>query len=175
MGAQASRRWISPQPSEDPIQHGIDTAVRFLAQRPRSEYEVRQRLRRAGLDADTLEGVLTKLREHQLVDDRAFADYWVEQRQTFRPRAARLVRAELARLGVPPAGAEAATAALHESAEADAYRAAARRAAQLRGLDEFAFRARLGQWLGRRGFDWETITPVVERLWAEAEGERETA
>jgi regulatory protein len=113
--------------------------------------------------------VLVQLRQHQLVDDRAFADYWVEQRQTFRPRGARLLRAELARLGVERGGAEAAVAPVADSAEADAYRAAARHARRLHGLDERTFATRLSQWLARRGFDWDTIAPVVARLWAETE------
>jgi regulatory protein len=164
-GGPASRRWISPRPSD--ARSALDTAVRFLAQRPRSEYEVRQRLRRAGIDEATLEGVLVQLRQHQLVDDRAFADYWVQQRQTFRPRGARLLRAELARLGVDRGGVEAAVTATEPTAATDAYRAAARHAVRLRNLDERTFCTRLGQWLARRGFDWETITPVVQRLWSE--------
>jgi regulatory protein len=163
------RRWISPRPSEQqtPTELAINTAVRFLAQRPRSEYEVRQRLRRAGVEPAVLDGVLAHLRRHGLVDDGAFAEYWVQQRQTFKPRGERLLRAELSRLGVARPGVDAATAALPESAEADAYRAAAKRAARLRGADAATFATRLGQYLARRGFDWETITPVVTRLWAE--------
>jgi len=111
--------------------------------------------------------VLAQLRQHRLVDDQAFAEYWVEQRQTFRPRGARLLRAELARLGVARSGADEATASLEGSAEDNAYRAAGKRAMQLRGLDERTFSSRLGQWLARRGFDWDTIAPVVDRLWAE--------
>jgi len=121
-----------------------------------------------------IDSVVDVLRRHHLVDDAAFAEYWVDQRRTFRPRGARLLRAELARLGVARPGAEAATAEVEASAPEDAYRAASRRARQLRGLDghaaldEAAFRARLGQWLARRGFDWETISVVVDRLWSES-------
>src|ERR1051326_5420069 len=170
MGGLAWRRWISPRRSEALTKaSALDTAVRFLAQRPRSEYEVRRRLRRAGVDEATLGGGLEQLRRHQLVDDRAFAEYWVEQRQTHRPRGARLVRAELTRLGVERSRAEAVTAPLQGSAAADAYRAAARHAARLRTLDEATFRSRLGQGWAPRGFDWDTITTVVQRLWSEAE------
>jgi regulatory protein len=132
---------------------------------------VRQRLRRTRVDESVIDGVVVQLQAHRLLDDRAFAEYWVEQRQTFRPRGARLLRAELARLGVARGGAEAATAPLEESAEEDAYRAAARQAQRLRDrdLDEATFRTRLGQWLARRGFDWDVITPVVGRLCQERE------
>jgi len=171
MAGLATRRWTSPRRSEPSTRasasSALDTAVRFLAQRPRSEYEVRQRLRRAGVDEATAEAVLVQLRNHQLVDDGAFAEYWVEQRQTFRPRGARLVRSELARLGVGRERAEAAAAGLVDSAEADAFRAARKRASRLRDLDASAFRSRMAQWLARRGFDWATITTVVDRLWAE--------
>jgi regulatory protein len=129
-------------------------------------------LRRAGTDAAVVESVLAQLRHHRLVDDQAFAERWVEERQTFRPRGARLLRAELVQHGIARAGAEAATESLDETAEQDAaYRAAARRAEQLQGLDERAFKTRLAQWLARRGFDWGTIAPVVARLWAESRSE----
>ena len=41
------------------------------------------------------------------------------------------------------------------------------RAHQLAELDERAFKQRLGQFLARRGFDWDTIAAVVERLRSE--------
>jgi regulatory protein len=142
-------------------------ALRFLGQRPRSEQEVRRRLVRAGQSQATIEGVLDSLRQHGLVDDTAFAGYWVEQRQTFRPRGARLLRAELRQRGVNAASAVAATDSLDASAVEDAYRAALKRARQLSALDERIFKGRLGQFLARRGFDWDTISSVVDRLWRE--------
>src|SRR5216683_6418558 len=169
MGA-SWRRWISPRPSRRtmPSQVApIDVALRFLAQRPRSEQEVRRRLRRAGADEAAVEGVLERLRQHALVDDTAFAEYWVEQRQTFRPRGARLLRAELRQHGVDVSAAEAAAETTAASASDDAYRAAQRRARQLSSADERVFKSRLAQFLGRRGFDWDTISPVVDRLWAD--------
>ncbi len=83
-------------------------ALRFLAQRPRSEQEVRRRLRRAGVAEAAEEAVISQLRQNALVDDTAFAEYWVEQRQSFRPRGARLLRAELRQHGIDTRAAEAA-------------------------------------------------------------------
>ena len=111
--------------------------------------------------------VVVQLKQHRLVDDAAFAQYWVEQRQTFRPRGGRLLRAELRSHGVGARDAEEAAASVEPSAEEDAYRAAAKRARQLGGLDERTFKTRLSQFLARRGFDWDTITSVVERLYTE--------
>jgi len=121
-------------------------------------------LRRAAVDEAETERVLATLRQLALLDDRAFAEYWVDQRQQFRPRGARLLRAELARLGVSRAGAAQATRQAETTAEADAYRAAAGQARRLGRLDEATFRRRLAQWLARRGFDWDSIVPVINRL-----------
>jgi len=148
------------------MQEALDQALRFLGQRPRSELEVRRRLARAGVAADTIEATLERLRSLELVDDRGFATYWVEQRQTFRPRGARLLKAELRAHGV---GADLAgeVAGAVQTPHDDAYRAAEKRARQLASLDANTFRARLSAHLARRGFDWGTIGPTVDRLWQE--------
>jgi regulatory protein len=128
---------------------------------------VRQRLRRAGVAEDAIDGVVVQLRQHGLVDDAAFAQYWLEQRQTFRPRGARLLRAELRQHGISADLASAVADTAASSAEDDAYRAAQKRAHHLSGLDEHTFKSRLSQFLARRGFDWEAIATVVERLYRE--------
>jgi regulatory protein len=114
-----------------------------------------------------IDDTLDRLAGHGLVDDAAFARYWVEQRQTFRPRGRILVRAELARLGVAGEVADEAAADLEESADEDAYRAASKRARHLASLDEAGFRKRVAEWLLRRGFDWEVSARAAERLWRE--------
>lgn len=121
----------------------------------------------AHIDEGVIEAVLAQLRKHSLLDDAAFARYWVEQRQTFRPRGARLLRAELASRGIDAALSKEAAASTVATAEEDAYRAAAKRARMLGHLDRSTFAARLSGFLSRRGFEWETVTPVVDRLWRE--------
>ena len=160
-GDGAARR---PPPS---LNEAIDLALRYLAARPRSEHEVRRRLRRTGLDETVIETLLGRLRSSGLVDDVAFAEYWVEQRQTFRPRGSRLLEAELRQHGVSAELATAAAEPADASAEDDASRVGRKRAVQLSRLDERTFRTRLGQTLARRGFDWDTIATTVDRLWTE--------
>jgi SOS response regulatory protein OraA/RecX len=76
------------------------------------------------------------------------------------------LRAELRQRGV---AADLAQAVASEAPDAEdaAYRAAFKRGQQLAGLDRRTFTTRIGALLSRRGFDWETISPVVDRLWAE--------
>ena len=146
----------------------FDAALRFLGARPRSECEIRDRLARHEFDGHVVDRVIERLRRIQLVDDAAFAAYWVEQRATHRPRGARLLKQELRQKGVDQdILAEALPA---DDDEEGAYRAAQRKAASLRALDERTFKQRLGAFLQRRGYGYETVKPVVNRLWQETFG-----
>lgn len=151
---------------KDQLARCYDSSLQFLAPRPRSEQEVRQRLGRHGYPTELVDSVVQKLREVKLLDDAAFAQYWVGQRQTHRPRGARLLKLELRQKGLASDVAGEAVTDLGDEAEG-AYQAAARRARSLRALDERAFRQRLGAFLQRRGFDYEASAAAVGRLWSE--------
>src|SRR5439155_24754355 len=141
----------------------------FLGYRPRSDREVRDRLARAGYAEATSEAVLDRLRELKLLDDSAFAAYWLQQRQGRRPRGERLLRQELQQKGLDRDTVSAALA----SGDADdevAVRAGLRRAEQLRQCEPREFSARLGAYLARRGFGWDVITPALRRLWEQTRG-----
>ena len=58
-----------------------------------------------------------------------------------------------------------------ETGHEDAVAAGAKKARQLRALDEREFQQRLGAFLARRGFTWDVIAPAVKRLWAGRDGE----
>jgi regulatory protein len=150
----------------DSHQRALDAALNFLSYRPRSERETRDRLSRGGYSPHIIDLVLERLKELRLVDDESFAQYWIEQRQTHRPRGPRLLRQELNGKGVSREAAAIAVEAADPGADA-AYAAAYKKAQQLRSYDAREFQQRLGAFLARRGFDWDVIAPVVKRLWSE--------
>ena len=78
----------------------VEIAARFLGTRPRSRWEVERRLRRARASDPTIQGTLDHLASLGLVDDLAFAHWWVEQRDRHAPRGRRLVEAELRQHGI---------------------------------------------------------------------------
>jgi regulatory protein len=143
----------------------LNSALRLLSQRPRSEAEIRTRLRRRGYDAGTIEQVLVKLRERKLLDDLAFAQFWRESRENFRPRSRRLIELELRQKGVDAEAIAEVTAAVDD--ELGAYKAAQKKARSLAGLDYHSFRKRLGAFLRQRGFAYELINITIERIWQE--------
>jgi regulatory protein len=78
----------------------LETALRFLEARARSEAEVRRRLTSAGYRPELVDGAVTRLAELGILDDEAFARAWVESRDRARPRGERALRRELALKGV---------------------------------------------------------------------------
>jgi regulatory protein len=153
---------------KDQQARAFDVALRFLGARPRSEREIRDRLARHEFDVQVVERAIERLRHMRLVDDAAFAAYWVEQRATHRPRGARLLKQELRHKGVDQD--VLAEALPSEDDDDGAYRAAQRKAVSLRALDERTFKQRLGAFLRRRGYGYEIIRPVTRRLWEETSG-----
>lgn len=146
----------------------LKAATNYLSYRPRSEFEVKERLRRRGFAECDIEAVIARLKEQGLVDDVAFAEFWRENRASFSPRSRYLTSLELRRKGVSSEVAETATGALDDGESA--YRAALPRALRLSLSDYQGFRRRLGGYLRRRGFAYDVINPTLARLWQELRG-----
>ena len=147
------------------FQRCLNAAVHYLSYRPRSEFELRERLQRRGFAADDIEDVMARLKERGVVDDGEFARFWRDNRQAFRPRSRALTRLELRRKGV---GDEVIGQVLGAVDDADSAERAARvKARRLPLTDYKIFRRRLGEYLRRRGFGYTVISNTVEQLWRE--------
>lgn len=142
-----------------------EAALRYLSYRPRSEAEIRERLRRRRFPGPAIESALAQLKQLGLVDDAAFARVWVQSREASNPRSRLLLASELRQKGVDPEVIHREIAGIEE--EASAYRAARKRALSLAAAQEEAFRHRLGAYLRRRGFSYELARHTVDRMWQE--------
>ena len=153
--------------ADDRRRQALDIAVTMLARRPRSEREVRQRLKQRKLDAAIADHTIERLRAARLLDDAGYARTYAESRDRTSPRSRRLLVQELRANGVDSA---VATDAVGELSDTDAaHRLASSRMRSLARLDQQTFRARLSGLLRRRGFGWDVIRRTVERCWSELE------
>jgi regulatory protein len=153
---------------EDERRTAYDAAIHLLSYRPRSEREVRQRLRRRGITPAVIDETVQRLRESHYLDDAAFAQFWRESREALSPRSGRLIRSELLSKGVASATATTTVEGLDD--EEAAYRAASKRLKAHRSDDYDLFRRRLGGFLTRRGFSYDVIRRVLDRCWREIGG-----
>jgi regulatory protein len=150
-------------------QGDIETAYHkvldYLSYRPRSRAEVVTYLQKRGLAERQIEEIAERLERAGLLDDVAFAQFWVENRERFRPKGLRALRYELRNKGVSYEIIEQALAAVDVSASA--YRSAAKKARQVEHLDQRAFHRKIVEYLARRGFDYEVAREVAELHWTE--------
>lgn len=160
---------INALQGQDEIGKAVDRAARFLAYRPRSEQEIRRNLSEKGVAPEVIEAAVERLGSMGYLDDAAFARYWVQNRNEFKPLSPKALRYELRQKGVP---ADIIDETL-ESLEAGdlAYRAALGRVNKLRRSDKKFFRQKLATFLQQRGFSYTTIHEVVERLIEELEAQ----
>ena len=165
VGQELSTSQVEVLARSDHFHRCFNAATHYLGYRPRSESEVRGRLQRRGFDGDCIEAVIAKLKKQGLVDDVAFAQFWKENRESFSPRSRRLTKLELRRMGVV---SDIIDRVVDDVNDGDsAYRAALRKTRHWPLSDYAGFRHRLGEYLRRRGFDYEVINHIVERIWRE--------
>jgi regulatory protein len=145
----------------------LDAAYRYLAYRPRSEAELKERLARRGFLPEDIETALARLREQGFTNDVEFARFWAENRSTFSPRSRTLTHSELRKKGVADDIIREAVGEIDETESA--YRAAQTRIRRLEGLEYTEFRQRLGDFLRRRGFGYDIISRTVKMVWQEKE------
>ena len=140
VGQELATDQIEALAKADNVQRCLNAATHYLSYRPRSEFELRERLHRRGFDGDRVGAVLARLKGQGLVDDVEFAQFWQE---------------------IIGRGVSAV------SDEDSAYRAALSKARRLPVSDCQSFRRRLGKYLRRRGFSYGVINNTVEQLWQE--------
>lgn len=164
-GQELSTERVEKLVKSDKRQRCLNTATRYLSYRPRSERELRERLHQRGFDDETVEAVLAGLKEQGLVDDMAFAQFWADNRETFRPRSQWLIKSELRQKGVAREIIDEIGGAVDD--EDSAYQAALSKARSLSRSDMESFRRRLSSYLRYRGFGYEVINRTIERVWQE--------
>src|ERR1700680_1486520 len=160
--------------SEEAEQQAVDRALNFLSYRPRSREEVRRYLRRKETPPDIIEAALARLDRLDFVDDRAFVEFWVENRDKFNPRGSRMLKNELRMKGVER---DIVDELVDKDADEELALRAGRKKAisllRLPNMDYPTFRNRLGAFLQRRGFGYEVVTHAVKALWQEVKDHEE--
>jgi regulatory protein len=151
--------------SEGDIEQAYNRALNYLGYRPRSRREIDSYLQKRDVSQVQIEIVIGRLEHAGLLDDEAFARFWVENRERFRPRGRRALRYELRTKGVSEEIIERALELV--DAPDSAYRSAGKKARQLAGLDRQTFYRKMIAFLSRRGFAYEVARDVTDRYWAE--------
>lgn len=152
---------------EDTDEVAFQHALKVLSYRPRSVHEVQKKLKENGFDETVVRSVIARLEKDGLVKDQSFAQAWVENRTVFHPRSRKLIALELRQKGVPDEVVQNALAAGAMDDDTLAYQSAIQYTRRLKGLEWPEFRKKLSAYLLRRGFSFETVSPLLRRVWDE--------
>ena len=100
VGQELNDEKISELQDQETNEAALQKALLLLSYRPRSEAEIRQKMKKGGFDPEVITKVLERLRETGLVRDESFARDWVENRSALRPRSRKMLAYELRQKGV---------------------------------------------------------------------------
>ena len=154
------------------IQHGevrqecFDAAIRSLESRLHGRAELKRKLMAKEWGEAVVDGVLDDLARMDYLDDARFARAKAESAANVKHHGRRRAQLELARRGVDRDVADAALSAVYSKGQsiAVATALAEKQAARLKRLDPMVARRRLVGMLQRRGFEYDAIKPVVDRV-----------
>ncbi len=153
-------------PSGDPY----EVAVRYLAGRPHTVTEIHRHLRSKRYDAVAIDQAIDRLRAQRYVDDEAFARWWVEQRERFKPRGDRALKSELLGKGVSRDVVDVVLGERAPDADVElAKRALSRPLTRWATLAPAERKRKIHTYLAGRGFDYSTIEEVMRASVAEDE------
>lgn len=147
-------------------QKAFSSAYCLLRSRPRSENEMRDRLKRKDFSGEVIEEVISGLKKSGELNDAKFAKLWIESRMNSNPMGEMVLRMELKKKGVSDA---IINATLEECMKNyDEYSVAFSMGKEQFGrfarLDKRKAMKRLYDFLARRGFKFDVIEKVIDDI-----------
>jgi len=146
------------------FQKNYNRLLNFVLRRPRSEKEVEDWFYKKKTPEDMQKALKQKLFKHKLLDDTAFAEWWVGQRQSFRPKSKRVLRGELIMKGIDKDTIEKIIGKTKVDEIDIAGNEIEKRLYKWKSLDKFTKKRKISEFLARKGFGWEVIKKAIEKF-----------
>ena len=154
---------------EDNYQKLRDYTLRLLSFRPRSTKEISVKLQKFTANRDfpneLIGKVINELTEQKFLDDKEFVRWWVDQRQSYRPKGIRAIKMELLNKGIEK---EIIDEVLSEGSEEKiseydlAMKVINKKLVNFNKLSHEKLKIKIRDHLLRRGFDWDVIRKVID-------------
>jgi regulatory protein len=133
----------------------LNISLRFLKFRPRSVFEVTQKLKSKKISDSEIKNVIAVLKRNKLLDDGHFAKMWVGDRNLLKPKGAFVLKMELRKLGVSQSDIDWALAGQDEAEQA-------KKALLMKYRDREIDYEKKVAFLQRRGFSTGIIYKVLK-------------
>lgn len=138
-------------------------ALRFLSYRPRSEQEIRNKLKEKRVEQEIIEKIISKLKDKRFINDEEFAKGWMESRLRFKPRSLRLIKIELKQKGIGPETINNLQFTIDSDLES-AKKLVERKLKRLKTLSKQEIYEKVGRYLASKGFNWDIIKKSIDEV-----------
>jgi len=141
------------------------TVERLLKFRPRSEFEIRSKLKEKGFGGEVIDQTVFYFQKLDVLNDTVFAKGWIRSRLN-KPMGARRIKEELRLKGIDKEiiAAQLTEAKTNYDETEAVQKAAEKRLRSYRNLKTEQKKQRLFGYLARRGFSNESIYKVLKGL-----------
>lgn len=139
----------------------LDRLLNFVSLRPKSEEEIKSWFRRKKVPEDMQPSLFNTLKRLELVDDYKFARWWVEQRNTFRPKGRKALNFELLKKGVSKEIIGKVLEEVGPNEKRVALDLLKKRARKWERLEKKDTKKKMYELLTRQGFSWEVVQNAV--------------
>lgn len=131
--------------------------VGLIYARPRSEYEIRTKLRTKRIEADEIEELIIRLKSAKYLDDEKFAEWWVSGRKGSRPISTLKLKSELTQKGISQ---DIVSSAISNNFSEDDELQALKKLIQAK-KDKYDTEQKLMAFLASRGFKYSQIKDAL--------------
>lgn len=141
-------------------------AINFVSYKPRTEYQVKQKLKSLGYDSDDAEFAVRFLKEFGYLDDRTYALNFANEFLIRKPSGEKRLRQELKKRGISNGIIDyVCNISFNDvSTYTMALQSAKKKLKAIAYKSEEKQKNSLIQYLQRQGFNWDTIKKIIEEL-----------
>ena len=147
-------------------------ALELLSDQNYSKSQISYQLRQRGFGPRIVDIILEDLEQLGHIKDENFAKKWVARRQHSKPKGKKMLKHELANQNIDKTTVDRVLAGIHDAEETNiALQLARKQVKRYQSLAPQVAKRRLHGFLLRRGFDYETIQSVIERVLIKGNGQ----
>jgi regulatory protein len=139
-----------------------DKLLMFATLRPRSEKEIKTWFYKKQVPESIQSQLIDKLIKLELLNDEAFAKWWVEQRQSFKPKGKSALKAELISKGINRTIIDKVLSSSDLDEKGQARQLVEKKLYRWQGLPELERKKKISDFLLRKGYSWEVIKGILK-------------
>lgn len=157
IGQELSEQELSGLKDQAVLDKAYDRTLNLISHRPRSEWELRDYMKRKGYDEDVASQTLSRLRKRGYVDDADFARRWVENRRLLKSTSKRRLSQELHQKHI----SDDIIRHVLEADETDERKVLRELIERKRKQTKYQDNLKLMQYLSRQGFNYDDIKSAL--------------